>query len=129
MYGVLRRAQNDKARGTQNSGPLFFKGEFVPACRQTGLALRVGWAVLGGDGRHPVSTVVDVVRVRIFRLSEVAFADVAGGAEGLEVIGVGFAAFGPWVDVIYVEGESGLVGGGCSAGCAAEVVAFHDEEF
>ncbi len=65
----------------------------------------------------------------IFSFSEIAFADVAGGAESLEVIGVGFAAFGPWVDVIYVEGESGLVGWGCSAGCASEVVAFHDEEF
>ncbi len=58
---------------------------------------------------------------------EVAFADVALVAEGLEVFGGGGAAFGCRDNMVYVECDIG-VGGGCgSAGAATEVVVFHDE--
>ncbi len=57
----------------------------------------------------------------------VAFADVAGLAEGLEVGGVGGAAFAEGFYVIDMEDGAGLGGRGSAAGAATEVVGLHDE--
>jgi hypothetical protein len=57
----------------------------------------------------------------------VAFADVAGAAEGLKVVGIGGAAFADGLDMVDMEGGAGLCGRGGAAGGAAEVVALHDE--
>jgi hypothetical protein len=58
---------------------------------------------------------------------KVAFADVADGAEGLEVLGLGKAAFAGGDDVVDMEDNGGIGGGGGAAVFAAEVVALHDE--
>jgi hypothetical protein len=54
---------------------------------------------------------------------EIGFAEVAGLAEGLEVLELGFSAVASGDDVVDLEFEGWVVGGGSAAGAAAVVVA------